>query len=238
MPTELPDSLTPVTKEDLISAMWKAWMGYFGSVPKKESIWVIVGQILLETGLKYCHNFNLGNAKSKDGDGYDYQFFGCGEEVSLATANAWKAKDPTLVTIKRVYEAKGKQMASVWVDPPHWVSRFRAFHDIVEGATDHTALLVKRFNIAWEGIEKGDPALFGHLLKQQGYYTDDEAHYTKTLVGTYTSISKLAFDYDSLPALTEEEKERIGSLMSLSLYQSIGEYLDGDEPASDDESNA
>ena len=235
MSIEIPDCKTPVTKEELIPAMWKAWMAYFGSVPKKESIWVIVGQIVLETGLKYCHNYNLGNAKSRDGDGYDYQFFGCGEEVPLSMANAWKAKDPGLVTIKRIYGASGKQMASVWVDPPHWVSRFRAFHDLFEGATDHIALLVRRFTIAWEGIERGDPALFGHLLKQQGYFTDDETSYVKKLVGTYTMVSKMAFDYDSLPVLTEAEKERISNLVSLALQPLTDDIFscpnsDPDEP--------
>lgn len=228
MPTELPDKLTPLTKEDLLQAMWKAWMGYFGAAPKKESIWVILGHIMLETGLQHCHNYNLGNVKSKDGDGYDYQFFGCGEEIPLSMANAWKAKDPALVVIKRVYEVKGKKMASVWLEPPHWASRFRAFDDILEGATDHIALLTKRFTLAWPYVVEGDPAAFSHALKQQNYYTADEAQYTKTLVGTYAAISKLAFDYDSLPILTEAEKDRIGNLVSLTIFQSVGEYLDSD----------
>jgi hypothetical protein len=235
MPVEIPAKKTPASKEQVIEALWKAWMGYFGSVPKKESIWVILGHIVLETGLKYCHNYNLGNVKSRDGDGYDFQFFGCGEEIPLTMANAWKAKHPDLVTIKRVYEVEGKQMASVWVDPPHFASRFRAFDDILEGATDHIAILVKRFTLAWPYVVDGDPTGFSHALKQQGYYTADEAQYTKTLVGTYTSISKLAFDYDSLPFLTETEKDRIGNLVSLTLFESIGESLDEDShPIPDD----
>lgn len=239
MPVEIPAKKTPASKEQVIQALWKAWMGYFGSVPKKESIWVMVAQWGLETGWgASMWNWNFGNVKSKDGDGYDFQFFGCGEEVPLATANAWKAKDPALVTIKRVYEAKGKQMASVWVDPPHWVSRFRAFDDILEGATDYLALLVKRFTLAWPYVVDGDPVAFSHALKQQTYYTDDEAHYTKTLVGTYVIISKLAFDYDSLPFLTEEEKERVGNLVSLTIYQDVGEYLDGDDAIPEDEPNS
>ena len=128
-------------------------------------------------------------------------------------------------------------MASVWLTPPHWVTRFRAFNTMVEGAADYLALLVKRFKIAWEGVEKGDPALFGHLLKQQLYYTADENQYVKTLMGAYAILAKMPFDYDSLPSLTEEEKERIGNIVSLSLYQSIGESLDQDSVPPDDESN-
>ena len=223
---EIPNQLTPVTQEQLIGALWKAWQGYFGTTPKRESLWVLVSQIVLETGLRYTHNFNLGNVKSHEGDGYNYQFFGCGEELLLATANAWKAKDPTLVTIKRIYTAGGAQMASVWVAAPHWASRFRAFHDLVEGATDHVGLMVKRFNLAWGGVERGDPALFGHLLKQQHYFTADEGIYVQGLMNTYKALAKMPFDYDALASeLTEAEKERIGNFVGLSLQTSIDDIF-------------
>lgn len=237
MPTELPDKLTPLTKEDLLQAMWKAWMGYFGAAPKKESIWVILGHIMLETGLQHCHNYNLGNVKSKDGDGYDYQFFGCGEEIPLSMANAWKAKDPALVVIKRVYEVKGKKMASVWLEPPHWASRFRAFDDILEGAADHIALLTKRFTLAWPYVVEGDPAAFSHALKQQGYYTADEYSYCTTLTKCYTSLSKLPFDYDSLPCLTEAEKDRLGNLVALTMQGTVDDFLENMPQVLDDEAD-
>ena len=229
MPTELPDKLTPASKEQAIEALWKAWLGYFGSAPKKESIWILVAQWGLETGFgRACHNWNFGNVKSHDGDGYDFQCFGCGEEIPLAMANAWKAKDPTLVIFKRTYDLGGKPMVSVWVNPPHPASRFRAFETILEGATDYIALLVKRFTVAWPSVEAGDPVAFSHGLKQQGYYTADVNAYTATMVSTFNAISKLAFDYDSLPALTDDEKNRIGDIVGMALYESIGESLAAD----------
>lgn len=154
-----------MTKEDLIEALWRGYLAYFGTPPTRESLWIIAAQVILETGLKYCHNYNFGNVKSKDGDGFDYQFFGCGEEVPLSMANAWKAKDPGLITLKRVYTVNGKQMASVWIDPPHWVSRFRAFHTAAEGALDHIALLVKRFPNAWDAALRKDPQGYAHALR-------------------------------------------------------------------------
>jgi hypothetical protein len=239
VPVELPAQKTPATTEQIVEALWKAWMGYFGSIPKKESIWVVAAQWALETGWgNEMWDWNMGNVKSRDGDGYDFQFYGCGEEISLAEANRWKAKDPTLVTVKRIYENKDGPKASVWVDPPHWACRFRAFHSLVEGATDYLGLLVKRFSIAWEGVERGDPALFGHLLKQQNYYTDDEAHYTKTLTGTFKMMSKLAIDYDSLPVLTENEKETLSNLVGLTLQTSIDDVVFGRPQDPDDEPNA
>jgi len=240
MPVEIPARKTPASKEQVIETLWKAWMGYFGAAPRKESIWVLVAQWGLETGWgASMWNWNFGNVKSKDGDGYDFQFYECGEEITQAEAQRWVAADPSLVKIVRTYTSKkGIPMASVTVKPKHWACRFRAFDDILEGATDYLALLVKRFTLAWPYVVDGDPVAFSHALKQQGYYTDDEAHYTKTLVGTYVAISKLAFDYDSLPALTEDEKERIGNLVSLTIYQSVGEYLDADDVVAEDEPNS
>ena len=211
-------------------------MAYFGAPPtKKESIWVIAAQWALETGWgKHMHCWNLGNVKSRDGDGYDYCFFGCGEEVTTAEANRWKAADPNLVQIKRIYtNAKGVSMASVWVEPKHWVSRFRAFNSFTEGALDYIGLLVRRFHLAWEGVEKGDPALFSHLARQQGYYTADEAQYTKTIKSTFSMISKVPFDYDSLPVLTEAEKEQLSNLVTLTVQQSVDDYLHGSSSDSD-----
>ena len=79
MPTELTDALTVLNKPDLAVAMYHAWDSFFGQYPKKESLWVVLAQIQLETGSKYCHNWNLGNCKSIEGDGHDYQYYGCGE---------------------------------------------------------------------------------------------------------------------------------------------------------------
>jgi hypothetical protein len=224
MPIELPDLKTVITKEQALEAVWRGWMAYFGAAPtKRESVW---------------HNYNMGNVKSREGDGHDFQYFGCGEEITLAEANQWKAKDPGLVKIVRTYTVNGKQMASVWVDPKHWACRFRAFQTLVEGAVDYIGLLVKRFNIAWEGVEQGDPKLFSHLLRQQNYYTADEAQYTKTMVGVYEMFAKMPFDYGTLPIFTEAEKERISNLVGLTIWNTVGEVLAEDGVPPEDDPNA
>jgi len=225
MSIELPDKLTPLTKVDLIEALWMGHLAYFGAPPSKECLWIVAAQVILETGLKYCHNYNLGNVKSKDGDGFDYQFFGCGEEVSLATANAWKAKDPSLVKIKRIYQVNGKDRASVWVDPPHWVSRFRAFHTAEEGALDHVALLARRFPYALEAAKRKDIRGYAHALKQAGYYTADEGQYTATIVGSYVIAEKVPVDYDALPVLTDAQGEQLMNLVARSIQASVDDYL-------------
>lgn len=241
MPVEIPNKLTPVSKQDMIEAMWRGWMAFFNSIPpKRECVWVLIAQWGLETGFgQFCHNYNLGNVKSSDGDGYDYQFFGCGEEITLAQANQWIAKDPGLVKIQRTYTSdKGIQMASVWVEPKHWASRFRAFNTLLEGTVDYIAILARRFSKAWPSVLAGDPAAFSHAIKMQGYYTDNEAHYTKTLMATFKDASKVPFDYDSLPVLTDTEKERISNLVSLTVWDSVGEILSAEDKEPDEPGNA
>jgi hypothetical protein len=236
MPEQLPDLLTPLTKAQSIEALWRGWLAYFGAPPpSKEALWIVTAQWGLETGWgNHMHNFNMGNVKSKDGDGYDYQFFGCGEEVTLATAQAWKSKDPKLVTFKRFYEAKGKQMASVWIDPPHWVSRFRAFHTAAEGALDHIAILSRRFSTALSAAMAKDPRGYAHELRAAGYYTADEGQYTRGLLGCYKIAQATEVDYDSLPLLTDAQGEALMNLVARTLQDSIDEIFRSERPFDDD----
>lgn len=203
MPKELFDKLTPVSQESLIYGFWSAWIGLFGEVPKKESIWLIVAHAKLECGLKYVHNYNLGNIKSRDGDGYDYQFFTCGEELPLATAQK-AVKDDARVTIVRTYGS----MASVRITPKHPWCRFRAFETLEDGMSDHLHMIHGRFKAAWPAVIAGDPAAYSHALRVQHYYTADEAKYTATLMRCFTDASKTKVDYDSLPGLPAEEVDK------------------------------
>jgi hypothetical protein len=224
MPNKLPDLKTTLVKEDLAKSVWDAWCYLFGSNPKKESIWVLLAQIQLETGLKYCHNFNLGNVKSVDGDGYDYQFFGCGEELPLIQAQR-AVHDSPLVKVVRTYMKGTTQMASVWIDPEHPWCRFRAFHSLLEGAVDYVKLLNKRFQKSWPAVIAGDPALFAHLLKVQGYYTADESVYVASVKSCFNEWAKLNVDYTTSLDLSQEEKTRVQNLVALTMAQSLDELL-------------
>ena len=220
MPTELTDALTVLNKPDLAVAMYHAWDSFFGQYPKKESLWVVLAQIQLETGLKYCHNWNLGNCKSIEGDGHDYQYYGCGEELPIGVAQHAVASSP-LVTIKRVYTTNGQQMASVWVAPKHPWCRFRAFEDLQHGAADHLVLLSKRFAKAWPAVVSGSPAIFAHLLRIQHYYTAPEEQYAATLTSCYNEWSKLPVNYDQLAPLTDDQKSKIQDLVALGLRSEV-----------------
>lgn len=212
MSIEIPNKLTPVTKEGLIQSMWHAWMHYFGSVPKKESIWVVVAQTWLETGLKSCHNYNLGNAKSREGDGFDYQYFACNEIFSTKQAETMvKASSGTA----KITTRRDNGTAIVWLYPKHPGCRFRAFESLLEGATDHLALVSNRFGKAWPHVISGDVEAYAKALKAQGYFTADLATYTKGIKRCYDALAKLSIDYDSLPVLTEEEIRKVQGLVAL-----------------------
>lgn len=224
MPTELPAQKTPVTKEDLLLVLWQAWCQIFGEEPKKESICVLGGQWALEVAWgKSMWGFNLGNVKSVEGDGHDYQFFGCGEELPLSVAQH-AVHDSPLVKVVRTYMRGTTQMASVWVEPKHPWCRFRAFHNLLEGAVDYVKLLNKRFQKSWPAVIAGDPVQFSHMLKVQRYYTADEAVYTKTLKSTFRTMMKVNVTFVH-PGLSDDQKTRIQNLVSLTMLQSLDDIL-------------
>lgn len=227
MASELPDKKTPVTKEQVIEALWKAWQGFFGSTPKKESIWVLASQWALETGWgRSMHNFNLGNVKSRVGDGFDYQYYACNEILSKSEAVRLNDADPEHA---KILNTRADGTCIIWFYPPHPGCRFRAFNTLLEGATDYITLLVKRFDKAWPAVSSGDPAQFSHLIRQQDYYTADEAPYTAQLTSIYRSFAKLVFDYGSLPMMTEQEKTELDGVLAKSTADLVTEVIEDAE---------
>jgi hypothetical protein len=216
MAQRLPDQKTPVTRQEVLEALWGAWAVYFNAIPKKESIWVLMSQWALETGWSSSmHCYNLGNVKSRDGDGYDYTYFACNEILPKASAEKLQAKDPKRAKITS-YRSDGT--AIIWFYPDHPGCRFRAFSTLQEGALDHLVILVKKFDKAWSAVAEGDPAKFAHLLKVQGYYTADETSYSKALTSIFRGLAKdTTLNYSDLPTLTGEEKERILSMVGANL---------------------
>ncbi len=214
MAEKLPAVKTPITAAELIPALWRAWERFFGVPPvKRESVWILTAQWGLECGWgRSCYQFNLGNVKSRDGDGYDYQFYACNEILSLAQAQKYVANNPTTAKITTV-RPDGK--AIIWFYPENPACRFRAHRSLEEGASDHLRLLVKRFEKAWHEIIEGDVTGYAHALRMQGYYTADEASYTKTLEGCIKIATKADVDYDSLPFLGEHEKENLKGIIAL-----------------------
>src|SRR4051794_28728260 len=159
----LDDQLTSVSPGAVLSALQVAWRTQFGTQPLRASLLVLLAQWALETGRgRSMHCFNLGNVKSNRTSG-DWCFFRCDE----------------------ILNGKVK-----WFEPDDPACCFRAFPDLNSGAADYLRTLNARFQGAWPAVVAGDPAAFAHLLKQQRYYTADEAQYTHSVVSLFNEFSR------------------------------------------------
>lgn len=228
MAKRLEDVKTPVGTEPLFVALWRAWVNMLEEMPTRDGVLLLVAHWALETGWgKSMHCYNLGNIKSREGDGRDFCFFACGEEVSLAQAEKWVKEAPGLVEIKRRYaDGNGSARASVWVKPDHPACRFRAYETLDEGAVDYLLLLRRRFSKAWPFVLAGDPVGFVHAIKQQGYFTASEATYAASVRTIFSGLrAKLHVDTESLPVLSEAEARRTLSLVATNLRELADEVL-------------
>lgn len=223
MATELLDIKTPISKQEAIEALWDGYLRFFASAPKPECIQVIASQWGLETGWgASMHAWNFGNVKSVDGDGFDYVYFACNELLPVNTALAYANADPNRAKITATREDGN---AWIWFYPKHRGCRFRAFMTPEAGAADHVALLVKHFPAAMRAAQAGDPALYAHALKMSGYYTADEASYTKGLVGCMRAVQGLPQNFDQLPVLTDSQREQIEGWMAMAFEIGVQDAL-------------
>lgn len=152
---------TSVSEAQMAQAIIQAWQQLFGTTPSKEQVAIILAQNSLETGNRNSMwNFNVGNITTDGKGSYDYF-----DDL------------PTKEQVK----------------PGKWVKmnlKYRAYPSLMEGTKDYLRFIKKRFGGAWENIINPNPAAFSKALKQKGYYTANEAPYTKTLSRLYNQFSK------------------------------------------------
>jgi hypothetical protein len=205
-PCELADMRTAVDPDELGRALVVAWRALVGSAPSRESILVLLAHSALETGhWKGCHNWNLGNVKSRAGDGRCWTFFRCNEVIG------------------------GKL---VWFSPPHPQTRFRAFQSLQEGAADHLAFLrgMKRYAGAWEQVIAGDPRAFARALKAAGYFTAAERPYEDAVFAIFARYkATLKFDVSEIPNIDDDTRARTMDLLALHLREEGAELVDAEE---------
>jgi hypothetical protein len=214
---ELKDEKTNVTPQEMALALVKAYWQYFNSWPKKDTIKVLLAQWALETGWgKSMHCFNVGNAKSREGDWHNYCFFKCNEILRKDVAEQLLHEDPTRVIITSY---RTNNACVTWFLPKHPWSRFRAFRTLEDGVYDHLKMVVKRFDRAWLHAVAGDPRAYSRALKAQKYYTADEASYTRTLVSVFNKLDSLEMPQG--PLVTPEDRQRVLASISLSLSEMV-----------------
>lgn len=76
----------------------------------------------------------------------------------------------------------------------HIRSGFRAYSTAEAGAHDYVSLLQRRYAGALTAAQNEDPAGFAQQLKARGYYTGDEALYTKGIVRLANSAMARGMD--------------------------------------------
>lgn len=233
----LPAIRTPSTPETMFYALGYAWVQLFDTQPKSSSLCCLLSQWALETAWgKSCWCWNIGNFKSRDGDLRNYTYYECDERFDDPKV-AQKYIDGAGVRIdgsglpNAAFKSVNKDgTTTVYFWPDHPVSRFRAYETLQDGAVDYVNSLFNRFYKAWPAVLKGDPVEFVHQLKVQKYFTADEATYTKTTQSLHKTFSKIPFDMNKLPILSDAHAEEIQGLIALTLSETVrGTYRDLDD---------
>lgn len=187
-------AITPITPDAFASALVAGWRTFFGGDAPRQAIVLLMAQSAHETGeWKYVHNFNIGNVKAVEGDGYDWTMFRCRE--------------------------KDKDGKDVWLDPPDPGTRFRAFRSLTEGAIDHLAFLYgrPRYAKAWAELATGNPYKFAAALRVAGYYTDSVKVYAGGLERYARQFgASLPAELEAHP-VDEDTARRAQGLVALSL---------------------
>lgn len=148
-----------------------------------------------ETGWgKGMHNENVGNKKSSGKSG-DWTFFGCDENLTLATAERLRAGEQgELVTVRSTWTDKdGVAWANVWFDAPHPYSRFAAFDSLDAGVADYIGMMKRTFPKGWAVVLRGGtPEEFAKALRDEHYYTASVASYTRLMKGVLAMVPSRA----------------------------------------------
>lgn len=235
MADRLDDVLTPVPREDLFRSLWRAWINVVDLPPSRASVHLLLAHWAIETGWgKHMHCFNLGNVKSREGDGRDFCYFECGEELFVRQAEKWQRDTPSLVTILRRYTIGSVTMASVLIRPDHPACRFRAFRSLDEGAVDYLALLRQRFSLAWPFVCAGDPDGFVRALKQQRYFTASADTYATAVRSIFSDLQK-NLDVSALPVVSDAQATRLMGLVATTSQELIDALAKQAHERKDDE---
>lgn len=188
--TLVPDKLTQLTIDELVTGMAAGYQRTMGGEPHAVTLAILVAQACLETGNgKSLHCFNLGNVKkAADWDGL-YCMYRCNEIL------------------------KGKVE---WFDPPHPQTHFRAFATAAEGCAEFVAFLAMRdrYAKAWHEVVHGGADAFVRELAKAGYFTANVDSYAKAVVGITTRVlpacRQLVHVEDD--GMTDEDRALVGQL--------------------------
>src|SRR5271166_588297 len=152
---------TEIPTPQMIDAINHGWKDLFGNAPSKDQVAMVLAQNALETGhRKSMWNYNVGNIATNGKDLYDYF--------------------DDITTSEQVKKGVWKKMNL----------KYRAYPSLDAGVKDYLKTLSSgRYTNAWQHILHPDPIAFSKSLKESGYYTANEAPYTKTLTKLFNQYS-------------------------------------------------
>lgn len=185
---------TPVTESQMAQAIINVWQKKFGSLPSKEQVAMVLAQNDLETGnRKSMWNYNVGNITTSGKDSFDYF--------------------DDLTTSEQVSKDVWKKMNL----------KYRAYPTLEAGVEDYLNLLSSgRYTKAWEHIKNPNPESFSKALKSAGYYTANEAPYTKSLISLFNKNYK-SNSYDK--AISNTKESNTTSIMPSDINDMLNSYL-------------
>lgn len=184
----VPVQRTVVALSDYARAAVRAWPAVSDLPPTKAAIAVLWAQYMAETGGRACWNWNIGNVKKADGDGFDYMMLrGVWEGVSQAEADRLVASGQAAYDSSAGHKAAVAPRAAVVFQPPHRATWFRAYPDLAAAMQHHLQFLAKkRYASAWPHVLAGDVAAFAKALRARGYFTASAE--------AYAALMRPAFD--------------------------------------------
>lgn len=150
-----------------------------------DSLAILWAQAIQEHGLepdgltlRFVFGWNLGNRRA----------YGAHDWCLLS--GAWECAEPARVPsgAEILGPRPGCPAGQVAYLLPERAQRFAAFPDLATGVRTHLEFLAERYPLAHRAMVDGDPARFVGELKRRGYFTGDEAAYTRavcSLVGRY-----------------------------------------------------
>lgn len=155
---------TNISADQMANAIINGWKELFGVTPSKQQVAIVLAQNALETGhRKSMWNYNVGNLTTDGKGSYDYF--------------------DDLTTDEQIKPGTWKKMNL----------KYRAYPSLEAGVKDYLKFISgKKYSNAWKHILDPDPAAFSKALKSSGYYTANEAAYTKTLSKLYDQYTGLA----------------------------------------------
>lgn len=195
-PRELEAKRIPITLGDLWNESLLQWET-LGVNPTRDAVSLYLAHVIAETGLEHCWNYNIGNKKSKIGDGQHWQFFACGEELTANQLEMARALGKDLVTFVSKYARNGITYYSCRIKPRHPWCRFQAFESLAGGVRAQLAYLKnpKHDNVL-AALQTGDPAAYNRELLVDKYYTASPAAYLSLLQRCLIDVKRKTEHFD------------------------------------------